>query len=83
MYVVSFHLLFKSADSDCEQVEAGLIFSGHWILYLFFRTCLDIGVALNYRYRRYKSIQKFRSIIDMDFPILIYRVSNLTWAITS
>ena len=45
---------------------------------------IPIGsVAVNYRYRRYKSIWKFRSIIDMDFPISIYQVSNLTWAITS
>ena len=36
------------------------------------------SVAVNYRYRRYKSIWKFRSIIDMDFSISIYRVSNLT-----
>ena len=27
------------------------------------------SVAVNYRYRRYKSIWKFRSIIDMDFSI--------------
>ena len=39
------------------------------------------SVAVNYRYRRYKSIWIFRSIIDMDFSISIYRVSNLTSAI--
>ena len=32
------------------------------------------NVAINYRY---KSIWKFRSIIDMDFSISIYRVSNI------
>ena len=37
-----------------------------------------ISVAVNYPYRRYKSIWKFRSIIDMDFSISIYQVSNLT-----
>ena len=40
-------------------------------------------VAVNYRYRRYKLMWKFRSIIDMDFSISIYRVSSLTWAIMS
>ena len=37
-------------------------------------------VAINYGYRWYKSICKFRLIIDMAFSILIYRVSNLTSA---
>ena len=41
------------------------------------------SVAVNYRYRRYKSIWKFQSIIDLDFSISIYRVSNLTLAIMS
>ena len=43
--------------------------------------CVHISVAVNYPYRRYKSIWKFRPIIDMHFSILIYRVSNLTSAI--
>ena len=41
-------------------------------------TRIYISVAVNYRYRQYKSIWKFRSIIDMDFSISIYGVSNLT-----
>ena len=46
-------------------------------------TWVMASVAVNYRYRRYKSIWKFRSTIDMDFSISIYRVSNLTSAIKS
>ena len=40
---------------------------------------LVCSVAVNYR--RYKLIWKFRSIIDMDFSISIYQVSNFTSAI--
>ena len=53
-----------------------VIGSHHWI-------DVFISVAVNYRYSRYKSIWIFRSIIDMDLSISIYRVSNLTWAIMS
>ena len=45
--------------------------------------CYGSSVAVDYRCRRYKSIWKFQSIIDMDFSISIYRVSSLTWAIMS
>ena len=38
--------------------------------------CKPCSVAVNYQYRRYKSIWKFRSIIDMDFSISIYRISD-------
>ena len=31
-----------TSPKDCNQVEAGPIFSGHWIPYLFFRTSPDI-----------------------------------------
>ena len=48
---------------------------------LMFQFCMSTSVAVNYRYRRYKSIWKSRSIIDMDFSISIYQVSNLTSAI--
>ena len=42
---------------------------------------ISTSVAVNYGYRWYKSIWKFRLIIDMDFSISLYRVSNLTSAI--
>ena len=41
------------------------------------------SVAVNYRYRRYKSIWKFWSLINLDFSISIYRVSNFTLPIMS
>ena len=41
---------------------------------LLFILLLTTSVAVDYRYRRNKSIWKFRSIIDMDFSISIYRV---------
>ena len=56
----------------------------HWTWMMisqpWFRKWLKVSVAVNYQYRRYESIWKFRSIIDMDFSISIYRVSNLTLA---
>ena len=42
-----------------------------------------INVAVDNRYSRYKSTWNIRSIIDMDFFISIYWVSNLTWSIMS
>ena len=41
------------------------------------------SVAVNYRYSRCKSIWKFWTMINMDFSISIYRVSNLMWAMMS
>ena len=48
-------------------------------IYLHYQQSPGLSVAVNYRYSQYKSIWKFRSIIDMDFSISKYRVSNLTW----
>ena len=48
-----------------------------------FHNKLGSSVAANYQYIQYKLIWKFRSIIDMDFSISIYRVPNLTWTIMS
>ena len=62
-----------------QQLLDVMLWSLIWIFSLY-QIC---SVAVNYRYRRYKSIWKFRSIIDMDFSISIYRVSSLTWAIMS
>ena len=75
----------RSFDLDFENRVCSVTFSVLDRSFPYFPQIITTisTVAVNYRYRRYKSIWNFRSIIDMDFFISIYRVSSLTWAIMS
>ena len=72
-----FHTTYSNAFSWMKMYQFWYRF--HRSLLLTVR--LTISVAVNYRHSSYKSIWKFRSMINMD--LAIYRVSNLSWAIMS
>ena len=79
IHVACFRMKMETlAICDYFELNKNVPLHTHWYIFMLFIVC---SVAINYLYRRYKSIWKFRSIIDIDFSILLYRVSNLTSAI--